>query len=325
MFLSINFFYFSFGIIFSAILLTKGIDLLKRYSLDRPNQRSLHKTPIPRGGGLFFIIPVLVYELYILCFNDFSIKSNLILLCIPLIIICFIDDLFQVPSIYRYLVQTFSAIIVLKLSPLGILFNLSLVNFVILTLLIILTTACINFTNFMDGSDGLVAGCMLILFLTLNLKIISSASLSILLGSLITFLCWNWPPAKIFMGDVGSNFLGIFFIANLIQIDSSEILGLLLIGSPLYGDALITLIRRFFSKQNIFKAHRQHLYQRLYLKGSSKRFVCLLYVSQCSLIAYTYIKLNFIYEIVTVFLCFFIMSLLELKYALSFKDSLKNS
>ena len=70
----------------------------------------------------------------------------------------------------------------------------------------------------MDGSDGLVAGCMIIMFLTLNIKFNFSFNLSLLLGSLLTFLSWNWPPAKIFMGDVGSNFLGIYFVANLLQL-----------------------------------------------------------------------------------------------------------
>ena len=177
----------------------------------------------------------------------------------------------------------------------------------------------------MDGSDGLVAGCMFVIFLSINFKLNSANSLSILLGSLSTFLFWNFPPAKVFMGDVGSNFLGIFFAANLIQLDNSEIIGLALISTPLFGDAFITLLRRFFSRQNIFKAHRQHIYQRLHLGGASKKFVCLLYILQSSVIAYKYIRLNFVYEIVTVFLCLFIMFIVDIKYALSFKNSLKNT
>ena len=87
----------------------------------------------------------------------------------------------------------------------------------------------------MDGSDGLVGGCMFILFLIINIKLNFNASTIILLGSLATFVYWNWSPAKIFMGDTGSTFLGIYFIGNLLQFrNSQEILGLFLIASPLF-------------------------------------------------------------------------------------------
>ena len=321
---NLNIFYFCFGTLFSLTILYKGIKILNRYFLDQPNQRSLHNTPIPRGGGLCFIIPVMFFDFFNVLFYGFSNRFPLSLLCIPLIIICLLDDLLKVPSIYRYIVQALSTLLILRFSPFEMFYTFSFNSVFILTMLIIVITGCINFTNFMDGSDGLVSGCMFILFWTLNLKLNHFTSLSVLLGSLFAFLLWNWPPAKVFMGDVGSNFLGIFFIANLLQLKTSEILGLLFIATPLYGDALITLLRRFLARQNIFKAHRQHLYQRLYLRGISKRSICIFYILQCSLISYTYLKLNFVYETITVFLCFFIIYLLDLKYALSFKDSLKN-
>ena len=157
------------------------------------------------------------------------------------------------------------------------------------------------------------------MFLTLNIKFNFSSNLSLFLGSLLIFLSWNWPPAKIFMGDVGSNFLGIYFAANLIQLPKNEILGLLLIGSPLFGDALVTLIKRFFSGQNIFKAHRHHLYQRLCLGKLSKKKVCLIYVLQSSVLSFMYLRFDLIYEIVAVFIFFLIMYILDLKYALSFR------
>ena len=127
------------------------------------------------------------------------------------------------------------------------------------------------------------------------------------------------------MGDIGSTFLGLYFIASILKLnDINEILGLLLIASPFYGDALITLFRRFFTRQNIFKAHRQHLYQRLFLGELSKQQVAILYILQISIIAIVYIKLNFIYEIGTIFLSFFIMSLQDKKYALSFEEAMNN-
>tara|TARA_A100001388_G_C28572822_1_gene405106 strand:- start:135 stop:677 length:543 start_codon:yes stop_codon:yes gene_type:complete len=178
----------------------------------------------------------------------------------------------------------------------------------------------------MDGSDGLVAGCMFIFFAIINYKLNLNISIIILLGSLLTFICWNWYPAKIFMGDIGSTFLGVYFIANILQFnDVNEIVGLLLVASPLFGDALITIFRRFLKKQNIFKAHRQHLYQRLYLGKLSKQQVALIYILQTSIIGIIYIKINIIYEITAIFVCFFIMWLLELKYAVSFEKAINNN
>ena len=127
------------------------------------------------------------------------------------------------------------------------------------------------------------------------------------------------------MGDIGSTFLGLYFIANILQFnDINEIVGLLLIASPIFGDACITIFRRFFKGQNIFKAHRQHLYQRLYLGKLSKKQVAIIYIFLSSIIGIVYIKLNIIYQIGTIFLCFFIMYLLEKKYALSFEQAINN-
>ena len=253
--LTLNFCFFCFGIFVSFFILRIGINILKKYSLDKPNSRSLHKKPIPRGGGLSFIIPLLIYDLFLLCIGNFSSLVPLSLLCLPLIFISFLDDLFKVPSIIRYIVQVISSFLIIYFTNFQFSFTNSFIKIFAIITLIIIITGLTNFTNFMDGSDGLVAGCMFVLFITLNFKLNYAPNLIILLGSLLTFLFWNWPPAKIFMGDVGSNFLGIYFVANMLQLDNIEILGLVFIASPLYGDALITLLRRFISGQNIFQAH----------------------------------------------------------------------
>ncbi len=315
-------FCFFLGIFSTFFILKNGIIFFTKYSLDKPNNRSLHKIPIPRGGGLSFIIPLLTFDLLTLYFEKSTSRFPLSLLCLPLIFISFWDDLFKVRSIYRYLVQFLSSILILKFSSFNLFFGISFKNIFLLLLFIIFITAIINFTNFMDGSDGLVAGCMLVLFLTLNIKLNFTTNLTLLLGSLLTFLFWNWPPAKIFMGDVGSNFLGIYFVANMLQLPENEIIGLFLIGSPLFGDALITLIRRFFSRQNIFKAHRQHLYQRLCLGELSKKKVFIIYLLQCASLSYIYIKFDFLHEVTTVFIFFLIMYILDIKYAVSFRKSI---
>ena len=315
--------YFFLGLSSSLLILKNGIKFFEKFFLDNPNKRSLHIKPIPSAGGISFIIPLLLYDLIFAYFNNFEGGFALSLLCIPLIFISFLDDLIQVSPKYRYLLQLFTSFLILELSNINLFLLSPIFNIFILFFLVIFITAAINFTNFMDGSDGLVAGCMFVFFLIINYKLNSNISIIILLGSLSTFIYWNWNPAKIFMGDTGSTFLGIYFIANILQFDDiNEIIGLLLIASPFFGDALITILRRFFKRQNIFKAHRQHLYQRLYLGKLSKKQVATLYILQCLIIGIIYIKLNFIYEIGTIFISLFIMYLLEIKYAVSFKEAI---
>ena len=109
-----------------------------------------------------------------------------------------------------------------------------------------------------------------------------------LIGSLSAFLIFNWNPAKIFMGDVGSTFLGALFAGLLLQTsDWIQSLQLLIVASPLLIDAFVCIIRRFINKENIFKPHRKHLYQRLIgQRGFTHSKVSLLYISAsivCSL------------------------------------------
>ena len=317
--------YFLIGVFSSFFILKNGFKFFELFFLDTPNKRSLHIKPVPSAGGVSFIIPILIHDFIFAFFKNFEGNVSLSLLCIPLILISILDDLIKVSPKYRYLFQLLTSLLVLRFSNINLFLLGPRLNILILIFLVILITAVINFTNFMDGSDGLVAGCMFVFFLIINYKLNSNISLIILLGSLATFIYWNWNPAKIFMGDIGSTFLGLYFIANILQLnDINEIVGLLLIASPFYGDALITLCRRFFTRQNIFKAHRQHLYQRLFLGKLSKQQVAILYILQISIIGIVYIKLNFIYEIGTIFVSFFIMSLIEKKYALSFEEAMNN-
>ncbi len=317
--------YFLLGSFSSLFILKNGIKFFEKFFLDNPNKRSLHIKPVPSAGGISFIVPLILYDFIFSFFKNFEGSFSLSLLCIPLIFISLLDDLIKVSPKYRYLFQLLTSFLVLRFSNINLFLLSPIFNIFILFFLIIFITAVINFTNFMDGSDGLVAGCMFVLFLIINYKLNSNISIIILLGSLVTFIYWNWNPAKIFMGDIGSTFLGVYLAANILQFnDVKEIIGLLLIASPFFGDALITLFRRFITRQNIFKAHRQHLYQRLYLGKLSKNQVAIIYILQISIIGIVYIKLNFLYEIGTIFVSLFIMYLIEIKYALSFEEVMNN-
>ena len=115
-----------------------------------------------------------------------------------------------------------------------------------------LFTGIINFINFMDGIDGLVTSCMIIIFIFAYFTI--SSDFLIFIGPLIGFLFFNWNPAKVFMGDVGSTFLGGSLVYLILSCNTLEqTLSIFLISFPLIGDAFFTLLKRFLSKHNIFK------------------------------------------------------------------------
>ena len=135
----------------------------------------------------------------------------------------------------------------------------------------------------MDGIDGLISGCFLVL-LIFYFATNPNYQILIILSSIIAFLKWNWQPAKIFMGDCGSNFIGAF-IFYLILIKNSNIINfdVIFILLPLYFDSSICILRRLINKENIFQAHNKHLYQRLYRNGLSHSKVSLIYIIICTL------------------------------------------
>tara|TARA_B100000242_G_C42793968_1_gene369380 strand:- start:98 stop:637 length:540 start_codon:yes stop_codon:yes gene_type:complete len=173
----------------------------------------------------------------------------------------------------------------------------------------------------MDGIDGLVAGCMIIVF---AFHAFSGSPLFFsLVGSLLGFLILNWNPAKIFMGDTGSTFLGGVFFGVQIQNNWNYSLSLLLISSPLLCDAIICLIRRLISKQNIFTAHKSHLYQRLTQSGLSHSKVSYIYIAFTLLLAITnyFYGLSLLIPLLAIEL--FIGYLLDIKIAVPFAKTIK--
>tara|TARA_B100000886_G_C20157164_1_gene380521 strand:+ start:34 stop:561 length:528 start_codon:yes stop_codon:yes gene_type:complete len=141
----------------------------------------------------------------------------------------------------------------------------------------------------MDGIDGLVASNMFSIFLLAFIKINGLEVLIFLVGSLTGFLLWNWSPAKVFMGDIGSTFLGAMFAGLVLQTSNLEnSLGLLLVCTPLLADSLICVLLRIKVKQNPFEAHKLHLYQRLVTGGFSHKKVSLIYFVATTISAIIY-------------------------------------
>lgn len=266
--------------------------------LDIPNERSSHTQPTPRGGGLGFIVAFAatsaIAAIGNIYFNQFEFIPNLLILWFvlaPLAIVGIIDDQSNVPARIRYCVQLIAAFVAVAgfgsfpqpwLTSLG-----TVGNIVAIALTVIGITATINFYNFLDGLDGLVAGVAVIQlsFLALYLH---QPILWLLVAALLGFLWWNWSPAKIFMGDAGSTILGATVACALLNTSSNEPVqawSALAVTLPLVGDAIYTLVRRLLRRENIFQAHRSHIYQRLQQSGWSHAQVAATYIGLTLLIA----------------------------------------
>ena len=264
------------SVFLSWFLLFFLIPYLRSYFLDIPNNRSSHSSPTPRGGGLVFVfVSAVTFILSLLISPDIAFTSPFIygpLLALPLALAGFIDDFRDLASSSRFLVQCATALVLIFISPLP---NLVLFS----PFFVFAITGLINFTNFMDGADGLLAGCMVLAFITLSITLDVPWTVWSLIGSLLGFLLWNWTPAKVFMGDVGSTFLGAVFLLFSLQADSwVQAIGLVFVLTPIFADAFICVVRRFICGHSIFQAHRLHLYQRIHQAGYSHSFISFLYI-----------------------------------------------
>jgi UDP-N-acetylmuramyl pentapeptide phosphotransferase/UDP-N-acetylglucosamine-1-phosphate transferase len=199
------------------------------------------------------------------------------LLALPLALVGFLDDRHNLAASWRYGAQLATAFVVILVSPLV---PPSLALLPLLALLLIAVTAVINFTNFMDGLDGLVAGCMAVALTAAAIQLSAPWPIWALVGALLGFLFWNWSPAKVFMGDVGSTFLGAVFAVLVLQAPTwPDAFALLLVATTILGDACLCVPRRLLAGQQVFQAHRLHLFQRLHQAGWPHSRVSSLYIA----------------------------------------------
>ena len=242
--------------------------LLKRRILDRPNPRSSHSAPTPRGGGIA-VLAVLLPAWWLIDPRLWPV----LLAALALAAVGWWDDLKGISPWPRLLVQAAAVAVGLwSLLPVadgqfsgGLLpqpFDMLLAGFAWLWF--------INLFNFMDGIDGIAGGEAVSLGLGLAVVAIwiggfgDLAALAVALaGAALGFLYWNWHPAKIFLGDVGSQALGYLIGFLLLSAAGNGAWAAALI-LPLYFwvDATWTLVRRTAAGENVFAAHAQHFYQR---------------------------------------------------------------
>jgi Fuc2NAc and GlcNAc transferase len=264
----------------------------KRQILDHPNERSSHVMPTPRGGGLAIVLLVTGTAIASIKEADFN---HVIVYIVCGIVIAFLgwrDDISSLSPKIRFIVQGLVAAV--SIYVLGYFKSVTIPLFgelqlgvvgIIITFLWIL--GLINAYNFMDGIDGMAGGVALAgvcawMFLSANMgnNFVFWISFAIAASSL-GFLFHNWSPAKIFMGDVASTFLGYTFaVLPLLSADEGGdalMLGTLIMWTFIM-DAGVTFIRRGLKRENVFAAHRTHLYQRLVASGYKHATISLLYI-----------------------------------------------
>jgi Fuc2NAc and GlcNAc transferase len=268
-----------------ALALTGGIRALAMHHrlLDVPNERSAHEAPMPVGGGAAVVAVVCGWLLLVPLGDGIGIDSSVIVALAGLAVafVGFVDDSRGV-SKWRRLIVHASAVVLLvagthELGPLAVpgltarpAFGLVVAAFGLMWL--------VNLFNFMDGIDGLAA--MEAVFVSLALAVCvycgpvpdpKVIALSLATGGAsLGFLAWNWPPARIFMGDVGSGFLG--FLLGALALIAHRAAGLSLwvpaiLLAVFVTDATVTLLRRMARRERWYESHRLHGYQWL-----SRRF-----------------------------------------------------
>lgn len=244
--------------------------------IDIPNQRSSHELPTPRGGGLGFIFSFLFMSLVSLLVNQQPSYALLLLtgLAALVALIGFWDDKYGLPAKVRLILHLFLATLFIlsaggmpalpiwgMVFPAGMLLNgLGMLSLVWL----------LNLYNFMDGIDGLasleaITTCAAMAFIyQVQGEVVLFFPPLLLLAAVGGFLLWNFPKARIFMGDAGSGFLG-FFIGGLAVLGAQSnpkfwwcwliLLGVFIV------DASLTLLRRALRGEAVMQAHRSHAYQ----------------------------------------------------------------
>ncbi len=269
------------------MLLTYGYIRYAWYKnwLDKPNERSSHILVVPRGVGAVFIGLWWFISFVLLYFHAWTLQAAMVLLPGSTLIatVAFYDDRVGLSAKYRMLFYFFAAIISivalngfqqLLLTPHHVI-SLGYIGSIIAVLALLWST---NLFNFMDGLDGIAAIEALFTLGVGGFFLSQSGGQSlakiswILAACMLGFLVWNKPPAKIFMGDVGSATLG-FIIMGLALLGEKQYQVPIMLWLILYGaflvDATLTLIRRAIAKEAIFQAHRLHAYQRLHQAGFS--------------------------------------------------------
>ncbi|MFN0138553.1 MAG: glycosyltransferase family 4 protein [Pyrinomonadaceae bacterium] len=264
--------------------------------LDIPNERSSHITPTPRGGGAVFVVVSLAAYVVISFSYPNTFSWGFLAGAVLVVVISWLDDLFSIWFVWRFLAHGVAAALLiadvgywqnLYLPFVSLHLDLGIFGFVVTFLWI---TWVVNSYNFMDGIDGIAAlqsviaaSSWVVLSYFFEMPALYFFC-GVIAASSLGFLIHNWQPARIFMGDVGSAFLGFAFAAMPLlakhETDRPEydliVAGFVFLWFFIF-DSVVTFLLRLFRGDNVFSAHREHIYQKLTQSGMSHGRVTVIY------------------------------------------------
>lgn len=257
----------------TVVLIALALGNRERLPLDYPNARSLHRSPVPRIGGVAIMCGVLIGSITAHLLANMDLPFLILIIALALAAVSFADDWRGLAVHWRFLAHFLAAGLFVYLS-------LASLPYWLAGLLLVAVVWMTNLYNFMDGVDGLAGGMALFGFSTYAIAawVAGDAGLAMLsfliAAAALGFLFFNFNMARAFMGDAGSIPLGFL----------SAALGLvgwarghwplwfpLLVFSPFVVDASATLIRRALRGENVWRAHKTHYYQRLVQLGWGHR------------------------------------------------------
>jgi UDP-GlcNAc:undecaprenyl-phosphate GlcNAc-1-phosphate transferase len=257
----------------------------RRSWIDEPNHRSSHTNPIPRVGGVAFIVATLIgvgigtaqLEWWML-----GIGLGAVLVAVA----GWRDDIQPLGVVAKFASQGAAAVLAVLLLEPRILIELPFRSATLSplasgVLAVIWIIAVVNAFNFLDGLDGLAAGVALVTAAALAGMVPGSAPLLMPFAAAIGgFLLWNTDPASIFMGDVGSQFVG-YLLATAVLMPGPTDTGavpVLFVFAPVLGDAAVTIARRLVRGSSPFAADRNHVFHGLAAMGITHRAVAIRYM-----------------------------------------------
>lgn len=272
--------------------------------MDVPNERSSHAEPKLRGGGIVIVLVCLVGYITASYLTGTPARWSYVAGAFIVASVSWLDDVYNLPAAVRFaahgaaaatLIWSLGTVDSVFLPVAGYTFELGWLGTVGTFVWIVWL---VNAYNFMDGIDGIAGGQAIVAGLAWGaFGYLTAEPLLHLFGltvafSSLGFLFHNWSPAAVFMGDVGSAFLGFTFAAMplLITGNGSSHGGWLFPAAVCFVwlfvfDAAFTFARRVVKGETVWKAHRQHLYQRLVISGKPHRTVSLFYSAIASIVA----------------------------------------
>jgi len=287
----------------SAVFTRQLIDWARaRGMLDLPNERGSHALPTPRGGGLAIVAVVSAAALLAAVLHPESLRplAGAILPALAVAAVSWFDDVRSVPIRVRFAVHFAAAVAAtavlgpverIELGSFGA-FDLGVAAWPLTVFWIV---GLINAFNFMDGIDGiagitaLAGGVALAAAAWISGATAIGAVAAAFAAASLGFLMWNWPPARVFMGDVGSTFCGMLLAVLPLAVGAESkprvVPVAVFVMWPFIFDTGFTLLRRLANRENIFQPHRSHIYQRLAIAGWPHRVVSGLYGGLASMAA----------------------------------------